>query len=424
MRVLIAGGGISGLTLALSCHQAGIPFQVFEASAQMRPLGVGINVQPNAVRELYALGLADQLGQIGLPTQDYGFYSGKGLHIWTEPRGLHQGYRWPQYSVHRGKLLMLLYQEVIRRCGPDAVRLGWRVTGFENAQDAAVLHLRDSCGNVCAERGAVVVGADGIHSAVRAQIVPDEGPPSWGGAVLWRGTTRAVPFLSGASMVLVGHGTLRFVGYPISTVDPATGMAEINWICERVFDPSVSFRKADYSRQADIADFLPAFESYRFDWLDVPALVRGAKAIYEYPMVDRDPLSRWTYGAVTLMGDAAHAMYPVGSNGAGAGILDARKLTAAFLRHGLTPDALQAFEDEMRPETSKMVMMNRSEGPDQILNVVEQRSGGAFDHISDVIPKAQMDAHFERYKIAAGQSVQQVNTRPDIIPEGACFQTV
>ena len=420
-RVLIAGGGISGLALALSCHQAGIPFTVFEASQQMRPLGVGINLQPSAVRELYALGLEDALGGIGVQTRDYGFYSKKGLHIWTEPRGKHLGYNWPQYSVHRGQLHMLLYNEVIRRCGPDAVQTGCRVTGFETEGDTAQLHVKDRDGLARTEKGAVIIGADGIHSAIRAQMVPDEGPPSWGGAILWRGTAQAKPFLTGASMVLVGHHSRRFVSYPISPVDPETDKATINWICERSFDPSEGFRKEDYAREADPADFLPHFEDFKFDWLDAPALIRGAEKVFEYPMVDRDPLERWTYGRATLMGDAAHAAYPVGSNGAGAGIIDARKLVAAFLARGIGPDALQAYEDEMRPETSKIVLMNRGSGPDKILDVVEERSGGQFDNIEDVIPKSEMDAHGEMYKRMAGFGVAETNERADIIAKGACF---
>jgi len=195
----------------------------------------------------------------------------------------------------------------------------------------------------------------------------------------------------------------------------------VNWICERKFDPTATFRKEDYSRQADLNDFAPAFDSFRFDWVDVPSLIRGAQTVYEYPMVDRDPLDHWTQGRVTLMGDAAHAMYPVGSNGAGAGILDARKMVAAFLKHGLTAQALQAFEAEMRPETSKMILMNRTAGPDQILGTVEARCGGQFAHIEDVIPKAEMDAHNAGYKRAAGLGVAQTNDRADIIPKGARF---
>ena len=422
MTVLIAGGGISGLALALSCHQVGIPCRVFESTPMLHPLGVGINLQPSAVRELYALGLKDRLSEIGVQTRDYGFYTKKGLHIWTEPRGRHLGYNWPQYSVHRGRLHMMLYDEVLRRCGPEAVQTGWRATGFENHGDKAVLHLQDRAGTKRVEHGAVLIGADGIHSALRAQMQPDEGPPSWGGAILWRGTTQAEPFLSGASMVLIGHHSRRFVSYPISPVDPDTGKATINWICERSFDPNNGFRKEDYAREADPADFLPHFEGFQFDWLNAPALIKGADKVFEYPMVDRDPLDQWTHGRVTLMGDAAHAAYPVGSNGAGAGIIDARKLVAAFLSHGLNHDALLAYEAEMLPETSKIVLMNRGSGPDKILDVVEDRCGGAFEDIEDIIPKTEMDEWAANYKKMAGFGMTETNERPDIIPEGARFE--
>lgn len=422
MTVLIAGGGISGLALALSCHQVGIPCKVFESSREMKPLGVGINLQPSAVRELYALGLEDKLPQIGVQTKDYGFYTKRGLHIWTEPRGMGLGYRWPQYSVHRGQLLMLLYEEVLKRCGPEAVHCGWRAVGFDTVDDQAVLHLEDRDGTKRTEKGSVLIGADGIHSAIRAQMAPDEGPPSWGRSVLWRGTTKAVPFLSGASMVLIGHNSRRLVSYPISEADPETGLATINWICERGFDPSAGFRKEDYRRAANLDDFLPAFEAFKFDWLDAPALIRASDTVYEYPMVDRDPLDIWTHGRVTLMGDAAHAAYPVGSNGAGAGIIDARKLVSYFLAEGLTEAALQAYEAEMLPETSKIILMNRGSGPDKILDVVEERCNGWFDNIEDVLPKAEMDAHAATYKKLAGFGVAETNDRPDIIPTGARFE--
>lgn len=422
MSVLIAGGGISGLALALSCHQVGIPCTVFEATSQMRPLGVGINLQPSAVRELHALGLEEQLDRIGVPTQDYGLYSQKGLHIWTEPRGVALGYHWPQYSVHRGHLHMMLLEEVQRRLGPDAVQLGWRATGFENTQDRAVLHLSGQDGQSRTETGEVLIGADGIHSAIRAQMVPQEGDPVWGGAVLWRGTTQAKPFLSGASMILVGHDQQRFVSYPITRPDPETGKATINWIAELRFDPTSGYNKEDYSRTAVISDFLPQFESYAFDWLDVPALMRGADEVFEYPMVDRDPLDQWTHGRVTLMGDAAHAAYPVGSNGAGAGIIDARKLVASFLTEGLTNAALESYEAEMRPKTSKIVLMNRTSGPDKILSIVQERCGGQFDNIEDVIPQAEMDEHAAMYKRMAGFGVRETNEAADIIPKDAQFQ--
>lgn len=421
MTVLIAGGGISGLALALSCNQVGIPFEVYEATPVMRPMGVGINLQPSAVRELHDLGLAARLDEVGIRLQDYGLYTKRGLHVWTEPRGLAAGYDWPSYSVHRGRLHMLLLDEVIRRAGPDAVRTGWRGTGFDTEDGQAVLHLEDRAGVRRSARGDVLIGADGIHSAIRRQMQPDEGPPQWGGAMLWRGTTLAKPFLSGASMVLVGHEGLRFVSYPISAPDPATGLAQINWICNLQMGRDEQFRKEDYSRKAELDDFLPAFEQIRFDWLDAPALIRGAQEIFEYPMVDRDPLESWSVGRTTLMGDAAHAAYPVGSNGAGAGITDARKLVAAFLAHGLTPQALHAYEAEMLPATSKIILMNRSAGPDKILDIVEKRCGGAFARIEDVISREELAEHAATYKRIAGYGIAETNARPPLIPPGARF---
>lgn len=414
--VLIAGGGIAGLSLALTCHQIGVPFRVFEAVPQIKPLGVGINLQPSAVRELFDLGLESALDAIGVRTQDYGMYTQFGLPIWTEPRGLWAGYRWPQYSVHRGQLHLLLLQTLIERAGPDCVECGWRAVGFSNDPDAAVLELINPAGETRIERGAVLVGADGIHSALRKQIAPHEGEPRWNGAMLWRGTTRARPFKTGASMVMVGHSGLRFVSYPISRPDPQTGLATLNWIANLQFDPDSAFNKEDWNREARISDFLPRFESMRFDWLDVPSLVRAADRVFEYPMVDRDPLECWTHGRVSLMGDAAHAAYPVGSNGAGSAIIDARKLGRAFIDHGVTEAALHAYEAEMRPVTTKVVLTNRVAGPDQILDVVQERSGGRFERIEDVISVAELAAHAERYKAIAGYAITSTNDAPATIP--------
>jgi 2-polyprenyl-6-methoxyphenol hydroxylase-like FAD-dependent oxidoreductase len=419
MTVLIVGGGISGLTLALTCHQIGVGFRVFESVSQLRPLGVGINLQPSAVRELDALGLEPMLPQVGVKTRDYGMYTKKGLHIWTEPRGTWAGYRWPQYSVHRGQLHQLLLQTLISRAGAACVACGWAATGFSNEGGQAVLHLSDAAGQTRVERGSLVIGADGIHSAIRRQIAPGEGEPIWGGAVLWRGTTRARPFKTGASMVMVGHSGLRFVSYPISAPDPDTGLSTINWIANLNYGPDQPWNKEDWNREARLEDFAPRFDGMRFDWLDIPALIRGADTVYEYPMVDRDPLAHWTVGRVSLMGDAAHAAYPVGSNGAGSAIIDARQLGRAFLDHGLTPQALQAYEARMRPITSKVVLTNRVAGPDHILDVVEARCGGDFDRIDDVISQQELAEHAAQYKSIAGYAVDTTNSAPDTIAPGA-----
>lgn len=414
MTVLIAGAGIAGLTLALTCHQLGLRARVYEAAAELRPLGVGINLQPNAVRELDALGLAPDLARIGVETRDWGLHSKTGREIWTEPRGRAAGYRWPQYSVHRGALQMALLREVRARLGADAVVAGARATGFGEEGGEAVLRLEGR-----EARGEVLVAADGLHSAIRARMHPGEGKPIWSGAVLWRGATRARPFRSGASMVLVGTMEQRFVAYPITAADPETGEALVNWIAELKYDPSGGWAKSDWNRRADAAEFLPRFEGWDFGWIDAPALIRATPEIFEYPMVDRDPAPFWTAGRATLIGDAAHVMYPVGSNGASQAIMDARKLGRAFLDHGVGPGALAAYEAELRPATARMILATRGAGPDALLGMVEDRSGGMFDRIEDVIPRAEMDAFQARWKGIAGLAREGLNDAPPIIPEGA-----
>ena len=414
MTVLIAGSGIAGLSLGLTLHQIGVPFRIFEAAGSVRPLGVGINLQPTAVRELMDLGLGDMLDQVGLRTQDYGFYTKSGREIWSEPRGLAAGYRWPQYSVHRGRLQVALYTALLQRAGAEVIKVGQRVSGFRSTDDGAVL-LVESAAGLTEIAGDLVIAADGIHSAIRKQMQPGEGAPIWGGAILWRGTTQAKPFLSGASMVLAGHDTQRIVAYPITRPDSVTGLATLNWIAERTVDPAKGWRKEDWNRAAYVAEFLPFFENWRFDWLDVPAMIRGADKVYEYPMVDRDPIDRWTDGRVTLIGDAAHPTYPVGSNGASQAILDARILGARLLAEGVRPEALQSYEDAVRPATNAVILANRGSGPDAVLQIVEDRCGGMFERIEDVISRQELADHAAKYKQLAGLSIDALNARPQTI---------
>lgn len=414
MTVLIAGAGIAGLTLGLTLHQIGVPFRIFESVRALRPMGVGINLQPNAVRELLDLGLGPALDRIGVRTRQYGFYSRSGRPIWEEPRGLAAGYRWPQYSIHRGHLQMLLARTLVDRAGAGCLVTGSRATGFDTAADGAVLHLMTADGPARAE-GRLIVAADGIHSALRAQSFPDEGPPVWKGAILWRGTTQAPEFFGGAAMALAGHDNQRIVAYPISAPDPATGLVTMNWIAELRRDPGAGWNREDWNRRADPADFAPAFADWRFGWLDVPALIAGAEAIFEYPMVDRDPLPRWTFGCCTLMGDAAHPTYPVGSNGASQAIVDAREIGAAILRHGQTAAALEDYERRVRPRTTAVGLANRGKGPDAVMQMVEDRCGGVFDDIESVIPRAELAAHAEHYKRLAGFSIEGLNAQPPII---------
>lgn len=411
MTVLIAGGGIAGLVMGLTLHQLGLPFRIYERVAEPRPLGVGINLQPNSVRELFDLGLAAELEAIGIRTRQYGFYSKSGREIWVEPRGLAAGYHWPQFSIHRGQFQMMLLRVLRARAGEDCVVTGARVAGFETSDSGASLVLAD--GQRVA--GDVVIAADGIHSAIRKQMVPQEGEPIWNGAIMWRGTTQARHFLGGNAMALAGHDSQRFVAYPISAADPRTDLAEINWIAELRVDPARELSKGDWNRPADKADFLPAFEDWRFDWIDCPAMIRASGTVYEYPMVDRAPLPSWTAGCATLIGDAAHATYPVGSNGASLAIIDARKLGAAFRSHGVTRAALLAYEAEMRPRAEAVLRANRGKGPDAVMQMVEDRCGGVFDDIETVIPRAELAAHAEKYKRLSGFSVDILNAQAPIL---------
>ncbi|MDE2006313.1 MAG: flavin-dependent oxidoreductase, partial [Rhodospirillales bacterium] len=329
MKALIAGGGIGGLATALSLHAAGIEAELFEATAALRPLGVGINLQPHAVRELTELGLGAALAETGIATREFLYANRFGQEIWREPRGLAAGYRWPQYSVHRGRLQVLLWRAAEARLGAARLHAGRRLVDVD--QDATGVTARFADGS--AARGDLLVAADGIHSTVRAAFFPDEGPPKWNGALLWRATSLAPPFLSGASMVQAGHRDRKFVCYPIGVAPD--GRAEVNWIAEQRFPADTPWPREDWNRPGRIENFLPLFADWRFPWLDVPALIRAAGAVFEFPMVDRDPLPWWTEGRVTLLGDAAHPMYPIGSNGASQAVLDARILARALARHGV-----------------------------------------------------------------------------------------
>lgn len=413
--ILIAGGGIVGLTLALSAHSLGLKVRLFEQVDKPCPLGVGINLQPQAVREMVEMGLGEALDAIGLPTQEVAYFSKRGHKIWDEPRGTWAGYNWPQYSVHRGEYQMLLLRAAQSRLPAGSIETGWSATGYSPEGDKVTLHLQNRAGNTRTESGSLLIGCDGIHSAIRAQMHPEDGPPVWGGAVLWRGTSRAVPFLSGASMAMAGHEWQKFVTYPISKPDPVTGETVINWIAELKYEPNRAWNKEDYNRPGELADFLPAFEDWQFPWLDIPALIRKADKVFEFPMVDRNPLPFWRDGRVTLAGDAAHAMYPIGSNGSSQGIIDARVLVRALRDHGLNEQALAEYEVERRPITTRIVLANRSNGPDQVMELVEQRCDGAFDDVREVLTEAELHDTANAYKALVGTDVDALNARPSIL---------
>jgi len=418
--IIVAGGGIAGLAMALTCHQIGVPVRVFESSRTIQPLGVGINLQPNAVRELTDLGIADRLPEIGVEAKEWALVGRNGNDIWAEPRGRRAGYRWPQFSVHRGELQMLLLDVVRERCGPDAVVEGHRLLGYEQDASSITASFEErASGRTVRVDGALLIGADGLHSSARRQRFPDEGEPVWGGAVLWRGTALGPPIRSGASFTLVGNLEQRFVHYPIGPTDPGTGLQRQNWIAELTFDPEQGWNDASWNQVVDPSAFLPAFAEWDFDWLDIPAFVGRAEQVWEYPMVDRDPAPTWLDGRMALIGDAAHVMYPVGSNGASQAIVDTRVLGAALVEHGVSPDALLAYEHALHEDISALVLRNRGAGPMAILGEVDERCGGVFDDIDDVIPRAEVEAFMARYKAAAGFAKDALNLAPPTIAPGA-----
>jgi 2-polyprenyl-6-methoxyphenol hydroxylase-like FAD-dependent oxidoreductase len=384
---------------------------------QLRPLGVGINVLPHAVRELVELGLMDKLDTSGVRTKELAYFSKRGQPIWSEPRGLDAGYKWPQFSIHRGILQQILLDAATERLGQENILTSHHLSAWTETASGVRASFIDRVTGKSAgsHEGDILIAADGIHSAVREKLYPNEGPPIWNGRILWRGITASDAFLSGRTMIMAGHEMLKFVCYPISKAPDASGKYQINWIAERHMPPTWQWRREDYNRTADLKEFLPWFETWHFDWLDVPGLIRNCAHAYEYPLVDRDPLERWTFGKVTLLGDAAHPMYPVGSNGASQAILDARTLTREILAKGATNAALVAYEAERRPATSDLVMLNRRNGPEQVMQLVEERAPDGYRVVTDVLSQKELEDIAANYKRVAGFQVEALNAKPPIV---------
>ncbi|HZP99457.1 MAG TPA: flavin-dependent oxidoreductase [Reyranella sp.] len=409
--VLIVGGGIGGLALALSLHQAGVSACVYEAAPEIHPLGVGINLLPHAMRELSELGLQGALSALAIETRTLAYYSRHGQPIISDPRGRYAGYDWPQLSIHRADLHKVLLETVRARLGDAAVQLDHRCVRIDQDSAGATVHFD----NAAPTHGKLVIGCDGIHSAVRAQLYPDQGPPKYSGVNMWRGAVRWPAFLGGDTMVSTGWFTVgKTVIYPIRPGTPETGGKPlINWVAELARPEAV---RQDWTGRGRLEDMMPAFAGLKFDFLDITGMIEATEEILEYPMVDRDPLDRWTFGRVSLLGDAAHPMYPRGSNGAGQAIVDARFLAGQIKRHGATVEALQRYEAVRRPATAQVVLTNRSDPPDAILREVWNRSGGQrFERIEDLIPAAELQAILERYKKVAGFDIETLKNRPSFV---------
>lgn len=413
--ILIAGGGIGGLTAALSLHQAGFPVRVFESVDRIQALGVGINLLPHAVREFDALGLADALVANGLTPTTLAYFTKRGETIWDEPRGLAAGYRWPQISIHRGVLHAILYDAAVANIGAERIHTGCHLERFEETPDGVTASFVDRrTGSVSATAtGSALIACDGIHSVVRRHFYPHEGMPKWNGALLWRGLTEGPGVFDGRTMVWAGHVRQKFILYPLR--DLADGRQQLNFIAELRSDDTELAEREDWNRPGDLADFLPQFESWIFDWLDIPALIASAPGTFVFPMVDRDPVEQWTFGRVTLLGDAAHPMYPIGSNGASQAILDARTLTGCMSTYrDDVGRALHRYDEVRRPATSAIVLANRGLGPELPMQLVEERAPDGFTALSDVITPEEIRDVTDGYRKMAGFSLQQLHERPSL----------
>jgi 2-polyprenyl-6-methoxyphenol hydroxylase-like FAD-dependent oxidoreductase len=418
MKVIVVGGGIGGLSLALSLHQAGITVRVYEAVDELAPLGVGINLQPTAVRELTELGLADEVARTGIATQRLSYFNKFGQLIWSQPRGLWAGYKWSQYSMHRGQLQMLLLRAVRERIGSDNVRSGMRLISFaQNRDQVTPIFKGGGSATLVTDEADILVGADGIHSTVRHQLYPSEGEPRFAQQLLWRAAIDAEPFLGGATMIIAGHFDQRVVVYPMGRGAKRDQLLT-NWVCQlAVSDPSPP--REDWNRKVEKDRVLAAFEGWRLPWLDMPALIRNTPNVYEFPLVDRDPVQAWSFGRVTLIGDAAHPMHPTGSQAGSQAIVDARALTAALLATTDPIEALARYDAERRPAMNEVTLRNRRFGPEAAMQLAEERAPDGFERIEDVVSPQELETVVASFSSAAGLDAELVNSRPSFVPLGA-----
>jgi 2-polyprenyl-6-methoxyphenol hydroxylase-like FAD-dependent oxidoreductase len=412
MKVLVIGGGIGGLTTALSLAAAGIEVEVFEKTPTIQAVGVGINLQPNAVRELTELGLGDELAAVAIETSTLTYYNRFGQVIWSEPRGRAAGYAWPQYSIDRGDLHMILLAATHKRVGAQCIFTGHRLVSFEQSSGAVIANFVDSMTGtpLPSHKGDVLIGADGIHSAVRAQLYPKEGPPVSSGRIQWRGVAEAEPFLDGRSHVTIGSRNCRAVVYPISESARQRGRSVINWVTV-LGRQAASHQPGTWDRRASRQRFFAHFRDWNFDWLAFADLVAATEEIFEYPKDDRDPLLRWSFGRVTLLGDAAHPMRPIGSQAGSQAVVDSRVLALALATTGSTEKGLLAYERQRLPIMNEIILRNREFGPSIIMDMAEERAPDGFSNIEDVIPRHELEEISRSFKIAAGFDPEQLNRR-------------
>lgn len=406
--IAIVGGGICGLALALNLHRLGIPCTVYERAPEVKELGVGITILPHAMREFTALGIGDELFNAGIENIESCFFNRFGQLIYKEPRGKFAGYQYPEVGIHRGRLHMILYRKALSELGPERILTDRDCIGAEQDEDGVTLSFRETSSghNVERVRAAAAIACDGINSTVRKAFYPDE-QVAFAGINTWRGVTRRKPILTGRSYMRVGSIlTGKMVIYPIVDNVDSDGNQLINWMAEIKTD---NVAKNDWNTAGRLDDFYDIYKDWQFDWLNVADMVRNADQILEYPMVDKDPVSRWTFGRITFAGDAAHPMYPRGSNGSAQAAIDARTLADCLKANPDVPAALKAYEQARLAPTTRVVRTNREFPPDFINIKVEELVGDRpFDDLDKYITQDKLRALSENYKKIAGFAVSDV----------------
>ena len=412
MKAIIVGGGVGGLTTAVMLHARGIDCEVFEQAETIRELGVGINTLPHAIKELAQIGLLERLDAVAIRTYELFYANRFGQTVWHELRGTDAGFDVPQFSIHRGRLQNVIFQAARARLGESKVHAGCRLGGYTQDESGVTAYFFDRGGtHQRTVRGDVLIGADGIHSFVRAQLFPAEGPARWNGTMLWRGAVDWPQFMTGRSMIIAGGMEAKFVLYPIAA-GSAPDRRLTNWaVMAKISEGGVPPRKEDWSRPGRWEDLGPMLKNFRLPYVDVSHLIEATGEFWEYPLCDREPLPHWSHGRVTLLGDAAHPMYPVGSNGASQAILDARALGDWLIRAEHPMHALVAYEAERLPPTAQIVRMNRKGGPEGVIDAVETLAPDGFSNIDDVLSHEQRMAIVRGYASTAGFAQAQVNKR-------------
>jgi 2-polyprenyl-6-methoxyphenol hydroxylase-like FAD-dependent oxidoreductase len=412
MQVVIVGGGISGLSLALSLHQIGVACRIYDQVGRLEPIGHGINLQPNAVRELTALGLGERLARVGILTAELAFYNKHGQRVWAEPRGRTAGYRWPQISISRGKLHEVLLAAIAARLGPNAIATGHKLASFEERDGKVVARFVDPSGRPVGEaEGDLLIGADGIHSAVRRHFYPGE-KAVFDGYLHYRGIVEAEPYLTGRSMAVIGHRFHRAIFYPIAA--RPNGKLLINWLSYTKI-PEGSPPLEAWDTLAEPVAAAQAFEGWTYPWLDVHALLVRTERVMQLPNVDRDPIPRWSFGRVTLIGDAAHPMQPIGAQAGSQAVVDSRVLAASLLAAKSPEEALLRYQNERIAAMNDIIIRNRNFGLEAVLQLAEERAPDGFADIADVLTQEELESTAVNFKKAAGLDLETVNSRESIV---------